>query len=73
MVPGICTGDERLIVVFCPSRPLFPHPHDHKVPSVLVASEKLPPPFILFHEVPGICTGDERLIISLSPSCPAPA
>jgi hypothetical protein len=39
VVPGICTGDETFVVVFCPSRPLAPLPHDHRVLSVLVANE----------------------------------
>ena len=45
-------------------------PHDHSVPSVLVANEKLSPALIELHEVPGICIGDETFVVVFCPSCP---
>jgi hypothetical protein len=70
VVPGICTGDENSVVVFCPSCPKLPPPHDHKVPSVLVANEYSSPPLIELHVVPGICIGDEACVLLFCPSCP---
>ena len=71
VVPGICTGDEKYIVVFCPSCPLLLLPHAHSVPSVLVASELcIVVPEIELHVVPGICTGDETFVVVFCPSCP---
>ena len=70
MFPGICTGDERNIVLLSPSCPEPLLPHDHRVPSVLVANEKTLPPLIALHVVPGICTGDDAYVVLLCPSCP---
>jgi len=41
VVPGICTGDEYSVVLFCPNCPGTLLPHAHKVPSVLIAKELL--------------------------------
>jgi hypothetical protein len=68
VVPGICTGDETFVVLFCPSCPTTLEPHDHKVPSVLVANELVTPPLIELHVVPGICTGDEISVVVFCPS-----
>ena len=38
-----CTGEDMSAVLFWPSRPLPPDPHDHKVPLVLIAAQKLSP------------------------------
>jgi hypothetical protein len=38
-VPGICTGDEKYVLLFCPRAPRLLLPHAHNVPSVLVANE----------------------------------
>jgi hypothetical protein len=59
------------IVLFCPIRPLPLKPHDHKVPSVLVANEKwITTTLIELHDVPGICTGDENCVVVFCPSRP---
>ena len=51
------TGDDldllELLGSFSPNRPFPPYPHDHNVPSDLVAIVQLPPGLTVVHVVPG--------------------
>jgi hypothetical protein len=69
VVPGICTGDENRVVVFCPSRPSHHYPMPIRFrQSFLLMNETLSPPLIALHVVPGICTGDENYVTSFCPN-----
>lgn len=61
-----CTGEERVITLFCPSWPKLLSPQTHNVPSVLIAAQLNSAPFplgILDHVVNApTWVGDERLI-----------
>ena len=61
-----CTGEDRFVVLFCPSWPMSFFPHDHKVPSVLITVHTPPAPVETDDQVVNapICTGEDRFIIS---------
>ena len=68
-----CTGLDLLTISLSPNWPLVLSPHDHKVPSVLVAKALTPLPQLTrnqFVPVP-TCVGLDLLILLFCPNTPA--